>query len=565
MALKGLIGVDPRGAGRLLSDIADYGLARDQLGMQQAQIDSTTEATAAALELQKQKVGIDVQKLGIEHFGAPIYELGPEGKVQIVSDLMIGAVNPATGHPMFDKSKATPEQSAFISEGEARVNATYASMKPGTYDPYEQQKAYNTVYRGAGLTQEQVVNPKYKGVIVEDGRPVTLEELRQRDVGQQQLNLEELRGVNAFISIAESKDWDYKIMERSLQLTGTEDRKTIIARADKLLETELAKMEVGQTYDLEKMSKQTGFNLELLEAEWDFKKDAQMAGLDWEKERLQLVQDFDYLMQQTGHSFAKELQDDKFTHIEMLHDKSFENEKVMASIENVYTKELQQLGFANAKDLKNMGFEHAWDVTTYLEGAKRSNLEYATIAENESKIMMYNLFRRDAIEDRGYAEKWYKELENYKVAMKSEAAAKMTVAGMPNLVYPLAMKTGEWESSWMGFNESDWIEGLNTEFLDPAKAGGGQALVDMAEIEPDNPLVQMYLDNIDHVLTTMGAPKTPGGNWTDSELGANVWVFGHPKFHNWGDATKKEALQAWETLLLLRGQIKDAQSKASTP
>ena len=141
--------------------------------------------------------------------------------------------------------------------------------------------------------------------------------------------------------------------------------------------------------------------------------------------------------------------------------------------------------------------------------------------------------------------------------MKAEAAAKMTVAGMPDLVFPLATKTGEWESSWMGFDEGDWLDKLESEFLTKAKGGGGQALIDMAEVEPDNPLVQMYLDNINHVLETMGAPKTEEGEWTDSTLG---WL-GNVDFQNWGDRDKTKAIRHWETLLTLKRQIETAQGK----
>jgi hypothetical protein len=357
-------------------------------------------------------------------------------------------------------------------------------------------------------------------------------------------------------------------MKDRIGLTGAEDRKTILTRIDAQLKADISKMDINQEYDLEKMAKQFGYSTSLLESEWDLRKDVEKMNrefeqmgidkqLNWEEEREGLRHRFDMIKMDKKHGMNLEFQKNEFSHVEMLHNKSFENEKVMKSLDQTYNKELKIMGFNNAKEMQKLGFENSWEAMKYLEASKRSNIEYEKKFDSAQKLLFYNLMKKDAIKKEGRDKVWWKEMEKYKKGMKAEAAAKMTVAGMPDLVFPLATKTGEWESSWMGFDEGDWLDKLDSEFLQKAKAGGGQALVDMAEVEPDNPLVQLYLDNINHVLETMGAPKTPDGEWDDSTLG---W-FGNVDFQNWSDFDKKKATRHWETLLSLKLQVETAQGK----
>tara|TARA_R110002020_G_scaffold59204_1_gene161664 strand:- start:6753 stop:8432 length:1680 start_codon:yes stop_codon:yes gene_type:complete len=545
-------------AGGILSEFADV-YHRDK-------------SLEASIEQERQRSQQGLDKLSIETYGTPgLFEMDETGSADFVSDLFVDQVNQATGIPSYDYSGMSEADRNMFDEEILNIHDTYSKLPAGPDKAVNKALAIKTAHSKKGLSPVQELNPKYASSIVLDEtgkRPLTLSERgQQRDIKGQK-EIQDMRGNQALEQISESKGWDYNIMKDRIGLTGAEDRETILTRIDAQLKADISKMDINQDYDLEKMAKQFGYSTSLLESEWDLRKDVEKMNrefeqmgidkqLNWEEEREGLRHRFDMIKMDKKHGMNLEFQKNEFSHVEMLHDKSFENEKVMKSLDQTYNKELKIMGFNNAKEMQKLGFENSWEAMKYLEASKRSNIEYEKKFDSAQKLLFYNLMKKDAIEKEGRDKVWWKEMEKYKKGMKAEAAAKMTVAGMPDLVFPLATKTGEWESSWMGFDEGDWLDKLDSEFLQKAKAGGGQALVDMAEVEPDNPLVQLYLDNINHVLETMGAPKTPDGEWDDSTLG---W-FGNVDFQNWSDFDKKKATRHWETLLSLKLQVETAQGK----
>lgn len=570
--LKPLRGIDEAGAGGFLGELADFALGYKKLEQGERQIDLTEEEMRATLELEREKSQQVMDTLSVETYGTPgLFEKGEDDRMGFVSDLFIDQVNPATGIPTYDYSGMAATDFEALNTSVKDIHKTYEAM------PDDPNKAVNRALalRGAhakhGISPIQALNPKYASSVELDETGTRLLTLAERGEKLQQtgrVQIQTMRGAQALEEISTSKGFDFNLMSTRIDLQGDEDRETILAKIDAQLTADIKTMDLTQDYNMETKAVEFGYSSELLEAEWDLRKDVELMNqefeqmgidkrLNWEEERLGLTQAFEVIKMDKQHSMNLEFQANKFTHVEMLHDKSFENEKIMASIDKNYKVELKTLGFTQAKELKKLGFDNSWEAMKYLEGAKRSNLEYEKKFDAKEKLFMYNLMKKDALEKEGRDKEWWKGMEKYKRGMKIEAAAKMTVAGMPDLVFPLATKTGEWESSWMGFDEGDWLEKLDSEFLKKAKGGGGQALIDMAEVEPDNPLVQMYLDNINHVLKTMGAPQTPDGEWDESTLG---W-FGNVDFQNWSDSDKTTAIRHWETLLSLKMQVETAQGK----
>ena len=266
-------------------------------------------------------------------------------------------------------------------------------------------------------------------------------------------------------------------------------------------------------------------------------------------------------MQQEQNKFAQELAREKIESIEFLSRKSFENEKAMAAINNNYGKELQALGFKNAKALKEYEFDNAWQVMQFLEKQKMARLEF----KDDSRFLMYLTAQKDALAKEGRLQDWWKDQQSIVNQTKIGQSAKATLTQMPQLFMPITNQGLQWESSMMGYDEDDFISGANETIISAFDSGGTQAIEDLAKIDPENPMIQMAVDNIDHLLKTMGAPPDADGNYgEESQIdGALFGLLGKIDFYNatMTGETAANAKVLYESLVYHKNRIRTAQGK----
>ena len=549
--LKPLRGIDEAGAGGFFGELADAYLGYKKLEqgetlVEQGQesLDIEREQLLATVASQKAGLQQELSLKSIETFGADVLKMTDKG-IEFKDDFFIPAKNPITGDPLYD---VPPDLEEDVKAGLSAASTTYTDIMKGTdkslswsqrmsqmqvaqhrgmgedlQKDYDKAKA--NVYRGLGIGPRMVQNPAYAGAKFEQTaggmwQPIPLDIRTQERVGDIESGLITKRAEEERVS----KSYD--------------------------LGLDLERMEVGQSYDLEKLSVGKDYRIEELQALWEFKNEAAAVDMNFQKELGEILHGFKLIEMNKQHGFSKELASGEFAHIELMASKSFDNEKVMAALHQSYSKELQELGFKDAKELKKYDFENAWEVTKFLEEQRNKRQEFTS----DDKWAFYLQARRDALEDRDSSEEWWKKQQAHIRGTKLESASKATLAALPKITMPLNLQSGEnkWESSWMGYDEGDYIEGAMENFVKPASEGGLQALEDLASVDPESHLVQMFLDNVDTVLETMGAPVDPDGAFTTSKLGG---IFGEVDFWNKLDWDKEKAMNLFNTLQSFKTRI----------
>ena len=526
--LKPLRGIDEAGAGGFFGELADAYLGYKKLEqgetlVEQGQesLDIEREQLLATVASQKAGLQQELSLKSIETFGADVLKMGETG-VEFKGDYYIPAKHPVTGGPVYDVPE---DKRAELEYGLYQASQPYTQMTPGSFDPADLVLAKDAVYRNLGIDKRMVQNPIYAGAKFEEiegggYRPIPLDIRSQEKAGDIESGL--------------------------IRKRAEEER---VSKSHDLV-LDLERMEVGQSYDLEKLSVGKDYRIEELQALWEFKNEAAAVDMNFQKELGEILHGFKLIEMNKQHGFSKELASGEFAHIELMASKSFDNEKVMAALRQSYSKELQELGFEDAKELKEYDFENAWEVTKFLEEQRNKRQEFTS----DDKWAFYLQARRDALEDRDSSEEWWKKQQAHIRGTKLESASKATLAALPKITMPLNLQSGEnkWESSWMGYDEGDYIEGAMENFVKPASEGGLQALEDLASVDPESHLVQMFLDNVDTVLETMGAPVDPDGAFTTSKLGG---IFGEVDFWNKLDWDKEKAMNLFNTLQSFKTRI----------
>tara|TARA_R100001463_G_scaffold135011_1_gene197777 strand:- start:9586 stop:11229 length:1644 start_codon:yes stop_codon:yes gene_type:complete len=544
--LKKLRQIDEGAVGSLFSDIADVIIADRKMDQDDTRLDLTSQQVQSSIDTAKQGLQAEASKLSMSTYGTPgMLEVTDDGSYQMPDDLFIEDKNPVTNQPNFDYSKLTKEEKDQLSESMVQSSMPYESMRnpDGTLSPENEANfniAMTGVQRNFGLSPKKVFNEKKYG-----GQGLVLD-----DSGTRILTLQEIQNKSATETSTEA--------QKEIISTKTEsEEKLIKARGREAV----SQLELGYKHDFDKIAAQTGAKKEVLEAEYELREELQGNDQDFARELKEIDIEFETWKTTTNNSFAKEIAREKIQSIEMLHSKSFENEKAMAAINNNYSKELQDLGFQNAKDLKEYEFDNSWQVMLFLEKQKMARLEF----EDDSRFMMYLTAQKDALAKEGRMEEWWKDQQAIVLNQKLTKQSKDTLTMMPELFMPITNQGHEWESSWFGYNEDDFIAGANKNLVEPLGDGGVAALEDLARNDPENPMIQMVVDNIDHLLKTMGAPPDADGNYgEESQIdGAFFGVAGKIDFYNatLTGVTADRAGILYRSLAMYKKRIKTAQGK----
>ena len=544
--LKKLRQIDEGAVGSLFSDIADVIIADRKMDQDDTRLDLTSQQVQSSIDTAKQGLQAEASKLSMSTYGTPgMLEVTDDGSYQMPDDLFIEDKNPVTNQPNFDYSKLTKEEKGQLSESMVQSSMPYESMRnpDGALSPENEANfniAMTGVQRNFGLSPKKVFNEKKYG-----GQGLVLD-----DSGTRILTLQEIQNKSA----AEASTGSQK----DIIVAKTEaEEKLIKARGSETV----SQLQLGYEHDFAKIAAETGAKKEVLEAEYELREEFQGNEQAFAREIKQIDIDWEIWKTNTNNSFAKEMAREKIRSIEMLHSKSFENQKAMAAINNNYGKELQALGFQNAKDLKKYEFDNSWQVMQFLEKQKMARLEF----KDDSQYMMYLTAQKDALAKEGRVQEWWKEQQAIVNQTKIGQAAKATLTQMPQLFMPVTNQGLQWESSMLGYDEDDFISGANETMVSAFNNGGTQAIEDLAKIDPENPMIQMAVDNIDHLLKTMGAPPDENGNYgQESKIdGALFGLLGKIDFYNatMTGETAANAKVLYESLVYHKNRIRTAQGK----
>ena len=158
--------------------------------------------------------------------------------------------------------------------------------------------------------------------------------------------------------------------------------------------------------------------------------------------------------------------------------------------------------------------------------------------------------------------KWWgyqqKVLENIQVRGEDRKIlnSAITVLGAnPEIIRPIdnSRWTGEWETSHLGFDEGEWLHKLEVNFSSQARKGGAVAMAQVAALDPDNPQVQMFEDNLDQLMEVMGHPeeKAKGAMaQMADEFGLSVDFYNILDWDKGEARTKYYELQGWKNAII---------------
>ena len=531
-------------AGGLLSEIADFKLKADQQELAEMQADRMFQLEKEAVQSQKDKISTEVELESIKQYGAPIYTVDPD-TMDIVQqkDIFEGAKHPITGKPIYD---VTPEQELDVKVGLQEVEATYSQL-PG-HDPADKEKAISGVYNKLGIKPRQQLSSKYAGLsyeMTEDGTP------RFVPLSEKQTEKQTVGAIKQIDATTEATMM-INIGKHNLDMSGWKE-KTAIQKVN-----ELDKLEFATEQDLKKIAATGAISLNELRITQEFKEQMEKEGRDWKIQ----YQENEFKWKSKEAEFDRDLrtylQTENLSWQQMMSRQSLEDKKLMTKLETKYQKELLELGHANALELKKLGLESALEVTQYLEEQKMIRKQF----DNDSEWMRYLQTRKYVEEGRDYDKAWWKEQQGIVNEMKlaeeerkKYQSAQIALADQNlEILKPLNLGrwTGQWETSWMGFDEGEWLAKMKENFLAPAQSLI-EPLKDSASMKGvdgktiNDPLIEQFLANIRALKKTMGDPEK-----TMELNGVKV------NFYNDTDWDAGDARATYQSLLNLETVILDA-------